>query len=93
VDCPLKPKGTKSVWNGFVNITENGRRVFGSEVASKVFTNIYNVELGKPNVLPDIQGRNPIRGYEGAKGRGYDKKRMSICNGLNRGTCLNLKRC
>jgi 3-deoxy-D-arabino-heptulosonate 7-phosphate (DAHP) synthase len=52
MDCQtLKPKGTKSGWNGFVNITENGRMVFGLEVTSKVFTNIHNVELGKPAAL------------------------------------------
>ncbi|PWB54020.1 MAG: hypothetical protein C3F06_05620 [Candidatus Methanoperedenaceae archaeon] len=28
--------------------------VFGLEVASKVFINICNVELGKPDVLPNI---------------------------------------
>ena len=36
---------------------------------------------------------NPSRDYEGTEGRGYDKKRMSICNGSNRGTCLNMKMC
>ena len=55
MDChTLKPKGTKSGCNGFVDVTENGRMVFGLEVASKVFTNIYNVELGKPDALPNI---------------------------------------
>jgi hypothetical protein len=56
MDChTLKPKGKKSGCSGLVDITENGRMVFGLEVASKVFTKKnYNVELGKPDVLPDI---------------------------------------
>ncbi len=54
MDChTLKPKGTKSGCNGFVDITENGRKVLGLVVISKVFTTIYNVELGKPDVLPN----------------------------------------
>ncbi len=50
----LKPKGTKSGCNGYVDVTENGQMIFGLKVASKVFTNIYNVELGKSDTLPDI---------------------------------------
>lgn len=79
MDChTLKPKGTKSGCNGFVDITENGRMVFGLEVTSKVFTTIYNVELGKSDVLPNIWGRNSARSYESTAGRGYGKKRRSV---------------
>ncbi len=52
--------------------------VFGLEVTSKVFTTIYNVELGKSDVLPNIWGRNSAKSYEGTAGRGYGKKRMSV---------------
>ena len=30
---------------------ENGQTIPGLQMAPKVFTNIYDVELGKPNVL------------------------------------------
>ncbi len=64
--------------------------VFGLKVASKIFTIIYNVELGKPVVLP-YSGSSSVRSNNGAAGRGYDKKRMLIRNRLDRGFCLNLK--
>ncbi len=40
---------------------------------SEVFTIIYGAELGKPYALPDTCGRNSVRSYEGAEGRGFDK--------------------
>ena len=52
--------------------------VFGLEVTSKVFITIYNVELGKSDVLPNIWGRNSARSYEGTTGRGYGKKRRPV---------------
>ncbi len=65
----------------------------GLKMASKVFTIIYGAELGKPNALPNICGRNSVRSDDGVGGRGYDKKRMSVSNRPDRGSCLNLKRC
>lgn len=59
--------------------------IFGLKVASKVFTIIYNVELGKSDAFPKL-GRNSVRSYEDAEGIGYDKKRTSVCNRLNRGS-------
>jgi hypothetical protein len=53
-------------------------------VASKVFKIIYVVELGKPYAFP--QGRNLAIDNNDAEGRGKSKKRMSICNELNRGS-------
>jgi len=55
-------------------------------MASKVFTIIYGAELGKFVVLPNILGRSSVRNYESAASRRYDKKRMSVCNRLNRGS-------
>ncbi len=37
-------------------------------------------------------GRDPVRGNDGAEGRGIGKKRMSTCNGLNRGSKFALTR-
>jgi hypothetical protein len=48
-------------------------------MASKVFTIIYDAELGKPVALPYI-GRNLVRDDNGAAGRGYGKKRMPVSN-------------
>jgi len=70
------------------NIIGNGHMILGLKMASKVFIIIYGAKLGKPYALPDIWGRSSVRSYEGAEGRGYDKKRRSACNRLNRG--LNL---
>ncbi len=89
----LNQKGIKSDYSGSAHTIGNGHTIFGLKVASKVFTIIYGTELGKPVVLPNIWGRNTARCCEGTADRGYDKKRMSVCNGLNRGICLDLKRC
>jgi hypothetical protein len=59
-------------------------------VASKVFKIIYDVELGKPNAFP--QGRSLAIDNNDAEGRGKSKKRMSICNELNRGSKFALIR-
>ncbi len=48
----LNQKGTKSGCNGSSYITVNGHMIFGSQVASKVFRIICNVELGKPDMIP-----------------------------------------
>jgi hypothetical protein len=37
-------------------------------------------------------GRTPARDDEGIEGRGFSKKRMSICNGLDRGSNFALIR-
>ena len=37
-------------------------------------------------------GRTPARDYEGIEGRGFSKKLMSICNGLDRGSNFALIR-
>jgi len=82
----LNQKGIKSDYSDSARIIGNGHLIFGLKVASKVFTIIYGTELGKPVVLPTSLGRNSARNYEYAAGRGYDKKRKSVCNRLNRGS-------
>ncbi len=47
----LKPKGTKSDHDGSCHIMVNGQMIFGLQVASKVFTIICDVKLGKPYAL------------------------------------------
>ncbi len=48
----LNQTGTKSGCNGSSYITANGQMIFGSQVASKVFKIICDVELGKPDMIP-----------------------------------------
>ena len=61
-------------------------------MASKAFTIICDIELGKPNMLPENPGRDPVRANDGIVGKGIDKKQMSICNGSNRGSKFALTR-
>ena len=39
------------------------------------------------------RGMEVVRPTNGADGRGCFKKRMPVCNGQDRGPCLNLKGC
>lgn len=82
----LKPKGMKSDYNGCGDVIGNEQTVSGLQMASKVFTIICVVELGKPNMLPENPGRDPVRANDGIVGKGIDKKQMSTCNGSNRGS-------
>lgn len=61
-------------------------------MASKAFTIICDIELGKPNMLPVNPGRDPVRANDGIVGKIIDKKRMSICNRSNRGSKFTLAR-
>jgi len=61
-------------------------------MASKVFTIICDVELGKPNMLPENPGSDPVRAIDGIVGKGIDKKRMAACNELYRGSKFALTR-
>ena len=88
----LKPKSTKSDYNGCEDVIGNGQTVSGLQMASKVFTIICDIELGKPNMLPENPGRDPVRANDGIVGKGIDKKRMSICNRSNRGSKFALTR-
>jgi len=88
----LKPKGTKSDYNGCWDVIGNGQTVSGLQMASKAFTIICDIELGKPNMLPENLGRDPVRANNGIVGKGIDKKRMSICNRSNRGSKFALAR-
>ncbi len=44
----LRPKGTKPDYNDCRGVVGNGQTVSGLQVASKAFTIICDVELGKP---------------------------------------------
>ncbi len=81
----LRPKGTKSDYDGSCDIIGNGRMIFGLQVASKVFGIICDVELGKPYALQKT-GRNSAKSNDGAEGRGESKKQMTVCNELYRGS-------
>lgn len=80
----LKPKGTKSDYDGSCHITVNGHTIFGLQVASKVFGIICDVKLGKPYALRET-GRNSAKSNNGAEGRGESKKQTIVCNALYRG--------
>ena len=88
----LRPKGTKPDYDGSENVIGNGHMVSGLEMASKVFTTICVVELGKPNMLPGNPGNDPVRAIDSIVGRGIDTKRMAVCNELYRGSNFALTR-
>jgi len=79
----LKPKGTKSDYDGSCDIIVNGHTIFGLQVASKVFGIICDVKLGKPYALQET-GRNSAKSNNGTEGRGESKKQMTVCNELYR---------
>jgi len=87
----LRPKGTKSDYDGSCDIIVNGHTIFGLQVASKVFGIICDAELGKPYALQKT-GRNSAKSNNGAEGRGKSKKRMTVCNELYRGSRFALIR-
>ena len=88
----LRPKGTKSDYNGCEDVIGNEQTVSGLQMASKVFTIICDIELGKPNMLPENSGRDPVRENDGIVGKGIDKKRMTFCNEVYRGSKFALTR-
>ncbi len=88
----LEPKGTESDYSGYGYVIVNGQTVPGSQMASKAFTFICDAELGKPYMLPEEPGSDPVRVNDGIEGRGIGKKRMSICNGSNRDSKFVLTR-
>jgi len=88
----LRPKGTKSDYNGCRYVIGNGQMVSGLQMASKAFTIICDVELGKPYMLPENPGRDPVRANDGIEGRGIGKKRMASCNEMYRGSKFALTR-
>ncbi len=87
----LRPKGTKSDHNGLRYIMGNGQRIFGLQVASKVFGIICDVKLGKP-FAPQETGRSSAKNNNGVEGRGESKKQMTVCNELYRGSIYALIR-
>ncbi|MEA2051644.1 MAG: hypothetical protein U9O90_02325 [Euryarchaeota archaeon] len=48
----LRPKGVESDHNGCWDVMGDGQTVLGSQMASKAFILICDVELGKPYMLP-----------------------------------------
>jgi len=88
----LRPKGTKPDYNGCGDVVGGGRMVSGSQMASKAFIIICDAELGKPNMLPENPGSDPVRVNDGIVGRGIGKKRMAACNELYRGSKFALTR-
>ena len=88
----LRPKGMESDHNGYWNVMGNEQTIPGLQMASKAFVIICDVELGKPYMLLAKLGRNPARENDGIDGRGIDKKRMTSCNGVYRGSKFALTR-
>ena len=82
----LRPKGTKSDYDGCGYVIGNGQMVSGLQMASKVFIIICDAELGKPYMLPENPGSDPVRANDGIEGRGIGKKRMASCNEMYRGS-------
>ncbi len=88
----LRPKGTKSDYTGCEDVIGNGQTISGLQMASKAFTIICDVELGKPNMLPENPGRDPVRANDGIVGKGIDKKRTTSCNEVYKGSKFALTR-
>ena len=88
----LRPKGMKSDYNGCGDVIGNGQTISGLQMASKSFIIICDVELGKPNMLPENPGSDPVRVNDGIVGRGIDKKRTTSCNEVYRGSKFALTR-
>ena len=88
----LRPKGVEFGHNGCHDVIENGHMIPGLKMASKAFIVICDVELGKPDMLPESPGRDPVRENEGIVGRGFGKKRMTSCNEVYRGSEFALTR-
>jgi len=88
----LKPKGMESDHNGCRDVMGNGQTILGLKMASKAFIIICGAELGKPYMLPESPGRDPVRANEGIEGRGTGKKRMVSCNEMYRGSKFALTR-
>ena len=88
----LEPICTKPDYYGSKDVIVNGHTVSGLQMASKVFIIICDVELGKPNMLPDKPGIDPVRAIDGIVGKGFDKKRMTSCNEVYRGSKFALTR-
>ena len=61
----LRPKGTKSDYNGCEDVIWGGQTIPGLQMASKAFITICDVELGKPPKLPEYPGRDPVRANDG----------------------------
>jgi hypothetical protein len=88
----LRPKGMESDHNGYWNVMGNEQMILGLQMASKAFVIICDVELGKPYMLPEKLGRDPVRANDGIDGRGIGKKRMTSCNEVYRGSKFSLTR-
>jgi len=88
----LRPKGTKSDYNGCRYVIGNGQMISGLQMASKVFIIICDVELGKPYMPPEKPGSDPVRANDDIEGRGIGKKRMTSCNEMYRGSKFALAR-
>jgi hypothetical protein len=80
----------ESGYNGSADIMANGQMIPGLQMASKIFTLFAVWNLINPICSlyskKKKKGRDSVKGINGIEGRGSGKKRMSICNGLNRGS-------
>ncbi|NQE46418.1 hypothetical protein C5S31_10390 [ANME-1 cluster archaeon GoMg2] len=88
----LRPKGAESDHNGCHDVMRDGQMIPCLKMASKAFIVICGAELGKPYMLPESPGRDPVRVNDGIEGRGTGKKRMPSCNEAYRGSNFALTR-
>jgi len=70
----------------------DGQMIPGSQMATKVFVIICDVELGKPYVLPECPDNDLARGNDSSEGKGIGKKRKATYNELHRGSIFALTR-
>jgi len=88
-DCnTLEPKkGIESDYNDSSHIIGNGQMILGLQMASKAFKKLFKIwNLVSPMSSQLYMGRKPSRADDGSGGSGNGKKRMSVCNGLDKGS-------
>jgi len=61
--------------------------ILGLQMASKAFKKLFKIwNLVSPMSSQLYMGREPARADDGSGGSGNGKKRISVCNGLDRGS-------
>lgn len=65
----LRPKGMDSDYNGCRDVVWGEQTFSGLQMASKASIIICDIELGKPNMLPENPGSDPVRVNDGIVGK------------------------
>ncbi len=83
----LSQKGIESDYNGSSHIIGNGQMILGLQMASKALRNYSRYGTWVHPMSSQLyMSRKLARDDEGSEGIGNGKKRMSVCNGMYRGS-------